>query len=229
MRDGQGGRHLPYRSLTYLLPSRSCARAQNFPRFPSLPFSPIVLPLPLPPPHFHLPPLVSHLLLTLRASQDLHVSSVLSFPNANKKCVFQSLNNIMNNNKRPESLITCTWVSSTTIVGVSARKKYGRGQYVYLLQSRFVKYRSDVAPRKRRKRLSDSEVRDAILEDELARTSPLPTLNLVEDVEYLLSIKFSQILFSSCRPKVKNVSVNQRPWRPYLFSDRKKINLVENF
>ena len=32
-------------------------------------------------------------------------------------------NNIMNNNKRPESLITCTWVSSTTIVGVSVRKK----------------------------------------------------------------------------------------------------------
>ena len=148
------------------------ARAQNFPRFPSLPFSPIVLPSPLPPPHFHLPPLVSRLLFTLRASQDLHVTSVLSFPNGNKTCVFQSLNNIMNNDKRPESLITCTWVSSITIVGESARKKYGRGQYVYLLQSRFVKYRSEVAPRKSRKRLSDSEVRDAILEDELARTSP---------------------------------------------------------
>ena len=33
-------------------------------------------------------------------------------------------NNIMNNNKRPESLITCMWlISSTTIVGVSVRKK----------------------------------------------------------------------------------------------------------
>ena len=50
-------------------------------------------------------------------------------------------NNIMNNNKRPESLITCMWISSTTIVGVSVRKKkHGRGQYVYLLQPKFVKY-----------------------------------------------------------------------------------------
>ena len=32
-------------------------------------------------------------------------------------------NNIMNNYKRPESLITCMWISSTTIVGVSVRKK----------------------------------------------------------------------------------------------------------
>ena len=125
------------------------ARARKFflVFLPSL-FPQLFSPFPLSPPHFHLPPLVSHLLLTLRASQDLHVTSVLSFPNTNKKCVFQSLNNIMNNDKRPESLITCTWVSSTTIVGVSARKKHGRGQYVYLLQSRFVKYRSEVAPRK---------------------------------------------------------------------------------
>ena len=50
--------------------------------------------------------------------------------------------------------------------------------------------------------------------------TPPPTLNLVDDVKYLLSIKFSQILFSSCRQKVKNVPVNQKPWRPYLFSDR---------
>ena len=65
-------------------------------------------------------------------------------------------NNIMNNNKRPESLITCMWISSTTIVGVSVRKKkHGRGQYVYLLQPKFVKYcTSGVAPRKSRKRLS---------------------------------------------------------------------------
>ena len=84
-------------------------------------------------------------------------------------------NNIMNNNKRPESLFTCTWVSSTTIVGVSVRKKkHGRGQYVYLLQPRFVKYRSGVAPRKSRKRLSDSEVRDAIFVDELTWPPPPP-------------------------------------------------------
>ena len=84
------------------------------------------------------------------------------------------LNNIMNNNKRPESLITCTWVSSTTIVGVSVLKKHGRGQYVYLLKPRFIKYRSGVAPRKSRKRLSASEVRDSIFDDELTRTPPPP-------------------------------------------------------
>ena len=131
-------------------------------------------------------------------------------------------NNIMNNNKRPESLITCMWISSTTIVGVSVRKKKGRGQYVYLLQPKFVKYcTSGVAPRKSRKRLSATEVRDAIFDDEMTRTPPPPpTFNLVDDVNYLLSIKFSQIPFSGCRQKVKNVSVNLRPWRPYLFSDR---------
>ena len=39
-----GGRHLPSRSFTFLLPSWSGARAQNLPRFPSLLFSPIVFP-----------------------------------------------------------------------------------------------------------------------------------------------------------------------------------------
>ena len=87
-------------------------------------------------------------------------------------------NNIMNNNKRPESLITCVWISSTTIVGVSVRKKkHGRGQYVYLLQPKFVKYcTSGVAPRKSRKRLSATEVRDAIFDDEMTRTPPPPNL-----------------------------------------------------
>ena len=85
-------------------------------------------------------------------------------------------NNIMNNNRRHESLITRAWVSSTTIVGVSTRKKHDRGQYVYLLQPRFVEYRAGVAPRKSLKSLSDSEVRDAIFDDELTRTTPLPHL-----------------------------------------------------
>ena len=77
---------------------------------------------------------------------------------------------------------------------------------------------------KSKKALGATEVRDAIFDDEMTRTPPPPpppqTFNLVDDVNYLLSIKFSQIPFSGCRQKVKNVSVNLRPWRPYLFSDR---------
>ena len=97
------------------------ARAQNFPRFPSLPFPQLFSPLPLPPlisiyrpssPTSFLP-FALHKIYTWPVS--FHFTKT-------KKCVFQSLNNIMNNDKRPESLITCTWVSSTTIVGVSARK-----------------------------------------------------------------------------------------------------------
>ena len=43
--------------------------------------------------------------------------------------------------------------------------------------------------------------------------------NLVEGVEILLPIKFWRILFSGFRGEVDNVSANQRPERPFCFSD----------
>ena len=44
--------------------------------------------------------------------------------------------------------------------------------------------------------------------------------NLVEDLEYLFPVRFREILCSGCRGDVQNVSANQSPWRPYLFTDR---------
>ena len=44
--------------------------------------------------------------------------------------------------------------------------------------------------------------------------------NLVEGLEILLPIKFRWIPFSGFRGEVKNVSANQRPGRPFCFSDR---------
>ena len=44
--------------------------------------------------------------------------------------------------------------------------------------------------------------------------------NLVDDVEILLSAKFSCIQFSHFRGEVKNVSANQRPGQPSCFSDK---------
>ena len=43
---------------------------------------------------------------------------------------------------------------------------------------------------------------------------------LVKDVEILLSVKFHGILFRGFRGEVENVSANQRPGRPFCFSDR---------
>ena len=37
---------------------------------------------------------------------------------------------------------------------------------------------------------------------------------------YLRPVKFRQISFSGCKVEVENVSVNQMPGRPSLFSDR---------
>ena len=44
--------------------------------------------------------------------------------------------------------------------------------------------------------------------------------NLVEDVEILLPVKFRLIPFSGFRGEVENVSANQRPGRPFCFSNR---------
>ena len=44
--------------------------------------------------------------------------------------------------------------------------------------------------------------------------------NLVEGVEILLPIKFRWIPFSGFRGEVENVSANQRPGRPFCYSDR---------
>ena len=46
--------------------------------------------------------------------------------------------------------------------------------------------------------------------------------NLVEDVEILLPVKFRRIPISGFRGEVDNVSANQRPGRPFCFSDRPK-------
>ena len=43
--------------------------------------------------------------------------------------------------------------------------------------------------------------------------------NLVKDVEILLPVMFHQIPSSGFRGEVKNVSANQKPWRPPSFSD----------
>ena len=43
--------------------------------------------------------------------------------------------------------------------------------------------------------------------------------NLYEDIEILLPVKFRWILFKGFRGEVKIVSANQRPRRPYCFSD----------
>ena len=44
--------------------------------------------------------------------------------------------------------------------------------------------------------------------------------NLVEDLEYLLPVRFREILCSGCRGDVENVSGNQSPRWPYLLTDR---------
>ena len=41
-----------------------------------------------------------------------------------------------------------------------------------------------------------------------------------EDLEYLLPVRFGEILCSGCRGDVENVSANQSPRRPYLLTDR---------
>ena len=48
----------------------------------------------------------------------------------------------------------------------------------------------------------------------------LKNINLVEDVEFLLPVKFLWIPFSGFWGEVENVSANQRPGRPSCFSDR---------
>ena len=63
--------------------------------------------------------------------------------------------------------------------------------------------------------LSQSEARAAIF----FLIGPKIT-NLVEGIESLLPIKFRGIKISGFRGEVKNVSANQRPGRPFSFSDR---------
>ena len=46
--------------------------------------------------------------------------------------------------------------------------------------------------------------------------------NLVEDIRILLPVKLLLIPFSGFRGEVENVSANQRPGRPFCFSDRPK-------
>ena len=69
--------------------------------------------------------------------------------------------------------------------------------------------------RKRRKCLSQSEARVAILFFRSARNT-----NLVEDVEILLPVKFRWIQFSGFSEEVDNVSANRKSGRPSCFSDR---------
>ena len=44
--------------------------------------------------------------------------------------------------------------------------------------------------------------------------------NLVENIEYLLLVKFVVFYSAVSRREVENVSANQRPIRPSLFSNR---------
>ena len=53
----------------------------------------------------------------------------------------------------------------------------------------------------------------------LFSNQPESHTNLLEDVEILLPVKFWWIPFSGFRAKVKNVSANQRRWRPSCFSE----------
>ena len=56
----------------------------------------------------------------------------------------------------------------------------------------------------------------------------LKNTNVVEGIESLLPVKFCWIPFSGFYREVENVSANQRPGRPFCFSDRpKNTNLVE--
>ena len=57
----------------------------------------------------------------------------------------------------------------------------------------------------------------------------LKNTNLEEGVEILLPIQFRRIPFSRFRGKVKNVSANQRPGRPFCFFPigLKNTNVVE--
>ena len=56
----------------------------------------------------------------------------------------------------------------------------------------------------------------------------LKNTNMVKGVKFLLPVKFWQILFSEFREEVENVSANQKPRRPFLFSDwPEKHNLVD--
>ena len=71
--------------------------------------------------------------------------------------------------------------------------------------------------RRSRKCLSQSEARAAIL---FFPIGPKIT-NFVEDIEILHSFKFRWIPFSGFRGEVENVSANQRPGRPFCFSDRR--------
>ena len=77
------------------------------------------------------------------------------------------------------------------------------------------------------------EFRSAVLEEKSKMSQPIrgrgghhvfpigpKSINLVEEVNILLPIKFRWNLFSGSREKVENVSANQRPGRPSCFSDR---------
>ena len=48
----------------------------------------------------------------------------------------------------------------------------------------------------------------------------LKNINLVEDIEILLPVRFHWLLFSGLREEAENVSANQTPGRPSCFSDR---------
>ena len=54
-------------------------------------------------------------------------------------------------------------------------------------------------------------------------------INLSEEIETFLPVKFRWIFFSSFRGEFENVSANQRPGRPSCFSDRpENTNFVED-
>ena len=93
------------------------------------------------------------------------------------------------------------------------KHKLGRGRWNFA--SCQVSLNSVQQFQRSRKCLGQSEARAAIL---FFLIGPEIT-NLVEDTKILLPLNFCWIPFSGFRGEVKNVSANQKPGRPFCFSD----------
>ena len=97
------------------------------------------------------------------------------------------------------------------------KPKLGRGRWV-LASCKVLANFVQRLQRKGRKCLSQSKAGVTIMFFSIGSKNT----NMVDDVEFLLPVKFQQIPFSGFREKDENVPVNQRPGRPSCFSDRLK-------
>ena len=94
------------------------------------------------------------------------------------------------------------------------KHKFGRGHWDHAFCQVLLKSIQQLQ-RRSRKWLSQSEARAANLFFWSARKKT----NLEEDIEIFVPCKFCWILFSGFRGEVENISANQRPGRPFCFSD----------